>query len=283
MKLNGNEENSVDRDILELTQPKEEKKPKLGSKPAVNKVTDDKQSDNPVEKEVKPINMKAVRKIGMTSALILSGVMLVSTIICGWNLGSNWLSYKSDMKYIEKTYHEDLINSKVYTQIIVKTANVIGYENGICSTDLGDIECDKPNGSVMLVFTDLDGKLRPLSYIANNNSTVEYVTDNFEVPDGAVVVRGDAKDQYYSYLVDLENATEKQDKANGYRTGLVASVGTLIVSAGIFFIIRSINTKNEENDMLVSAGIRSENDKSDKPKTSKTELDKRAESINFME
>ena len=284
MKLNGNEENSVNKDILDISKP-EDKTNKIGKKPPIiNKVSDPKQVDNLAKDDAKPMDMKAMRKIGMVSTLVLAVIMLISTIICGWNLGSNWFSYKSDMKYIEKTYHEDLMNSKVYTQIIVKTANILGYENGVCTTDLGDIECDKPDGTVMLVFNDLEGVLRPLSSItAKGDSMIEYVTDNFVVPDDAVVVRGGAKDEYSAYLVDLESAMSKQDKANSYRTGLIVSLGTLVVAAGLFFIIRSINTKAEENGMLISAGIKTDKAE-DKAKDDKvSELDKRADSINFME
>ena len=49
--------------------------------------------------------------------------------------------------------------------MISKTANIIDYSNGVCTTDLGEVECKKPSGSVLLVFQDLNGELRSITDI----------------------------------------------------------------------------------------------------------------------
>ena len=170
-------------------------------------------------------NITINKKMVSLVSLVLAAVFLVLTLVFGIKTIGSWWSHRGMMKDINNNYDTALMENKVYTRIDIITANVLSYADGICTTDLGDIECNKPSGTVMMVFYDLEGNLRPIDTITSGNGAVEYVTESFTPPDNAMVIFSDnAKDTYSDYLIDLEEAEETHASMKSSRTILLGSV-----------------------------------------------------------
>lgn len=191
----------------------------------------------------------AIKKPIQLIAAVLCVTFIIVTFVSLIMTGSNWFTYRSMMKDIQSNYDSELIENKVYTKIELKTANVVSYSNGMCDTDLGKIKCDKPAGTVMIVFTDINGDLRPISDIDKlSNSSVEYVCGDFRVPDNSIVITSEKiKALYKYYLDDMAIANETHDKIGTYKGYLLFGLIMALIS-GVTFAVTSSNLgfKNDE-------------------------------------
>lgn len=219
-----------------------------------------------------------VKKLISIIAAVLCIVFVIITLASSVMTVKNWFTYRSMMKDIKSTYDIGLIENKVYTKIELKTANIIGYSNGVCTTDLGEIKCSKPTGSVIIVFQDLNGDLRPIGDIDEiSNDSVEYVCGEFKAPDNSVVISGDrVKSEYKSYLDDMETATKTHNSMYNCRGYLIFGLVMTLIFGVMFMITHSnLGFKTEANDKETDNVTKNtkDNDKNTTPKDDGNDID----------
>lgn len=221
-----------------------------------NKSTEHINEDDTVSKTKSKLKFNGdkakIKKITSIISAILCVVFIILTLFNTAMAIKNWFGYRADMKEIKSTYDVGLMENKVYTRIDIKTANIIDYSNGVCTTDLGEVECKKPSGSVLLVFQDLNGELRSITDINEiSNDSVEYVCGEFKVPENSVIISGDrVKSEYKSYLDDLDEANKIHSDMCYSRRNMIICFVAAIIFGIIFMTIHSnlgFKTSKDEN------------------------------------
>ena len=249
MRINGNEsfENKEETKVEKKNNFKMPKMPKLPKLPKFGKSGD-------VETAVMHGDNSKINIITTVTA-ILTIVCLLAFLVLGVINIKDWWVIRSTEKDIAETYSEDIMNNKVYIEVEVITAKIEGYEEGILHTDFGDIECKNPGGTVILAYYNLDGELKPMTEMPDANYGVEYVTSNFEAPEGSIIVASASdKGTYLDYIHDVAELTEMQNSKKTEMSLLWTSLVGAVVCAGLFVLTRAglfdklVSIKKPEED-----------------------------------
>lgn len=219
------------------------------------------------------------KRYSIISKIILA-VLGVANIVLLFSMIGSISTYNNMNKQIEEKYPSEIRNNKVYVESNIVTANILGYEDGMCKTDLGDIPCEKSSGTVIVLFHDILGELRPIVEI-NKYPEIEYVTSDFVKPPNSIILSNVVdKGEYSDYLKDLKILGNYGSEVSKHKNIVMFSMIILILDALVHIAIFVIpeakklaKAKIKDKQPELSDDIETSMDNVDKVKNNKETLE----------
>ena len=184
---------------------------------------------------------------------VITGIICIAAIIFACLSLVKGISgnkkYNEAMENINNVYSQNMTANNVYAKIDVISAQVLDYKDGVCETTYGYVECEEPTTKIIYIFKDLDGILKLFDSKINEGKQFSYVTDIFELPEGAFLITEATEKQVYStYLNELNEANAVAAEASKQMqrakiSGIVA-LGMLLIT----FVLYKIFLKR--NDLI---------------------------------
>lgn len=194
----------------------------------------------------------AKRKLKLT--MVLQLIILIITIIAvSFSLEASY-NYNKLEESIRTEFGPQFTDKKVFMAVDIKTANIKNLKSGLVETDIGVVEMDKhPKSTVIIVFTDLEGKLRPiddLSYSNEMNSkTFEYVSKEYDPGAGATLIESEYdRLRYKDYLKSASELSSIEVQRNIRQITMIISilmcVTVLLILLALLIGIKRIDTEH---------------------------------------
>lgn len=185
---------------------------------------------------------------------ILGGIILILALITIGLAVNSHIEYKSLKESIDNEFGPQFTSKKVFMAVDIKTANIRAYESGLLTTDIGVVELSRrPKSTIIILFTDLEGKLQPIEVINKSNelnsSTFEYIGSDYDPGEGSTLINTEYdRLRYKDYLSEAENLNILKTEYNiKFGIAMAISVFTLMIVSLFFTLLIGIRKLNGEH------------------------------------
>lgn len=194
----------------------------------------------------------AKKKLKLTIVL-----QLIIVTILGISIGlfiQSSVNFNTSEKNIYNEFGPQFTDKKVFMTVDIKTATIQEFKPGIIETDIGSVEMDKrPKSTVLIVFTDLEGKLKPISDMEYSNEinakTFEYVGSDYNPGSGVTLIKSEYdRIRYKDYLKLSSELSEIKIQCNIRFITMIAAITMtsimLIILMALILGIKRIDTEH---------------------------------------
>ncbi|MBR1454707.1 MAG: hypothetical protein IJ593_08725 [Lachnospiraceae bacterium] len=189
----------------------------------------------------------AATNVLFTVLTIISVLALILVLIISFTTNQSIKNINNALS----NYPEEIVNSDIYIEIDILTANILEYKNGVYKTDLGYIASDEVNGKTMLVYYDIYGTLRYLNDGSLENGKFNYVTKEFAVPENGYLITDDNYTVIFTkYIDDIETLEKLNNKSEAIDQCKTVLIFTSIIFAILALVLTVSLNLNKKNDIL---------------------------------